>query len=82
MIRLRQKSIRLADRSEFGWSVVTEYDADELAEDSDDEKKIEKAEKAAERKAFWHAKSVLALKFPRESPQGILAAIQAHLGNC
>jgi len=51
LIRLRQKSIRLADHSEFRWSVVTEYDADELAEDSDDEKKIEKAERAAERKA-------------------------------
>ena len=31
--------------------LVSEYDADELADDSDDEKKIEKAEKAAERKA-------------------------------
>ena len=41
----------MADRSEFGWSLIAEYDADELADDSDDEKKIEKAEKAAERKA-------------------------------
>ena len=31
--------------------MVSEYDADELADDSDDENKIEKAEKAAERKA-------------------------------
>jgi len=30
---------------------VSEYDADELAKDSEDVKKIEKAEKAAERKA-------------------------------
>ena len=51
MLKLRQKAIRLADRSEFGWSFVAEYDADELADDSDDERKIEKAEKAAERKA-------------------------------
>ena len=51
LLRLRQKAIRLADRSEFGWSFVAEYDADELADDSDDERKIEKAEKAAERKA-------------------------------
>ncbi|XP_065883338.1 uncharacterized protein [Dysidea avara] len=50
-LKLRQKAIKLADRSEFGWSLVAEYDADELADDSDDEKKIEKAEKAAERKA-------------------------------
>ena len=47
----RQKLIKLVDRSEHGWGVVAEYTADELAEDSDDEKRIFKAEKAAERKA-------------------------------
>ncbi len=47
----RQKLIRLADRSEYGWQVVDEYTADDLAEGSDDEKRIEKAERAAERKA-------------------------------
>lgn len=47
----RQKLIRIADRSEFGWGVVAEYTADELTDDSDDEKRLEKAEKAAERKA-------------------------------
>ena len=45
LLKLRQKAIRLADRSEFGWSLVAEYDADELADDSDDEKKIVKSEK-------------------------------------
>ena len=47
----RQKLIKIADRSANGWGVVTEYTADELADDSDDEKRLEKAEKAAERKA-------------------------------
>ena len=46
----RQKLLKIADRSEFGWAVVAEYTADELAEDSDDEKRINKAEKAAEKK--------------------------------
>ena len=32
-------------RSDNGWGVVAEYTADELAEDSDDEKRLEKAEK-------------------------------------
>ena len=41
LLKLRQKAIRLADRSEFGWSLVAEYDAHELADDSDDEKKID-----------------------------------------
>ena len=43
----RQKLIKIAYRSEFGWAVVAEYTADELAEDSDDKKRLEKAEKAA-----------------------------------
>ena len=28
----RQKAIRIADRSEFGWATVDEYEEDELAE--------------------------------------------------
>ena len=46
----RQKLIKLADRSESGWAVIEDYDADALADNSEDERKIEKAEKAAERK--------------------------------
>lgn len=47
----RQKLIKLADRSDHGWSVVAVYTTDELAEDSYDEKRILKAEhKAAKRK--------------------------------
>ena len=36
LIRERQKMIRLADRSEYGLNLVNEYQADELAEDSDE----------------------------------------------
>ena len=39
----RQKLIRIADRSELGWMVVDEYEEDELADDSGDEKRIEKS---------------------------------------
>eukprot|EP00731_Ephydatia_muelleri_P024214 Em0016g485a len=52
----RQKMIKLADRSELGWSVVEEYKADELADNSEDEKKIVRAEKEAERKALKRKK--------------------------
>ena len=45
-----QKHIKLADRSEFGWKLVKEYQTDDLAADSDDEKRFSKAEKAAEKK--------------------------------
>ena len=51
LLAKRQRLIKIADRSSNGWSVVAEYAADELAEDSEDEKRLEKAEKAAERKA-------------------------------
>ena len=54
----RQKPIKIADRSEFGWGVVAEYTADELVEDSDYEKRPDKAEKAAERKARKKKKRV------------------------
>ena len=48
---MQQKHIKVADRSEFGWSMVGHYESHPLAEDSDAEKKLEKAEKEAERAA-------------------------------
>ena len=48
-IEVRQKHIKIADRSELGWAVVTAYEDDELASDSGDEKQIYKAEREAER---------------------------------
>ena len=56
-ILVRQKLIRLADRSEFGWNAVNEYEADELASNEDDAKRLEKAEKAAEQKALKKKKA-------------------------
>ena len=47
----RQKLMITEDRSELGWSVVVECTANELAEDSDDEKRLEKAERAEKGKA-------------------------------
>ena len=43
----RQKLIKVADRSSQGWATVKEYVADELADDSGDEKRLKKAEKSA-----------------------------------
>ncbi|KAL5011007.1 hypothetical protein ScPMuIL_013312 [Solemya velum] len=51
LITDRQKLIKLADSSELGWRVVSEYVANPIAEDSDDEKKIFRAQARAERKA-------------------------------
>ena len=49
-INKRIKYIRIADKSESGWQAVKEYMSDELASDSDDEKRIRKADSAAMQK--------------------------------
>ena len=49
LIFVRQKKIRIADRSENGWATVKEYEEDELAENSNDEKKLSRAEARAGR---------------------------------
>lgn len=43
----RQKLIKLADKSEFGWATINEYLDDELADVESDARKIKKAEKRA-----------------------------------
>ena len=44
------KLIRITDRSEHGWATVEEYLEDELAENSDNEKRMQKAKYRAGRK--------------------------------
>ena len=41
---------RIADKNRDGWPVVQEYESDDFASDSEDEKKIRKAKAAAEKK--------------------------------
>ena len=50
IIKKRQKLIKIADKNRNGWLVVQEYESDDLASDSEDEKKIRKAKAAAEKK--------------------------------
>ena len=50
LIDIRQKNIKIADRSEHGWATVAEYEEDELADNSDDEKRLFRAEARAGRK--------------------------------
>ena len=50
LIKKRQKLIQIDDKNKDGWLVVQEYESDDLASDSEDEKKIRKAKAAAEKK--------------------------------
>ena len=50
LIDARQKNIKIADRSEHGWATVAEYEEDELADNSDDEKRLFRAEVRAGKK--------------------------------
>ena len=50
VVSKRIKVIKIADKSDFVWSTVNEYLSDELASNSDDEKRMYSAERRAERK--------------------------------
>ena len=50
MLEHRQKLVCLADMSDLGWRVVNEYETNPLADDSDDERRMYKAEARAARK--------------------------------
>ena len=64
MLKFRQKLIKIADSSEGGWRTVDEYQRNDLAEDSDDEKRLNRAESRAQKKR--RSKDTSAKKkFPR-----------------
>ena len=54
-LKRRQKITKRADKSEAGWVAVKEYQAEELAGDSEDEKRIRKAQERALKKKKQNA---------------------------
>ena len=49
-VEKRDKLIKIADKSEFGWETVNEYMSDDVASDNEDRKRIKRAEERAEQK--------------------------------
>ena len=80
LIEERQKLTKLADHSDTGWLMVAEYmyQQDELAEDSDDEKRINKAERSAERKLLKKRKGTGKGKAPVMAERSKVAWPQQH----
>ena len=78
-IARRQKRIKIADRSEYGWTTVELYEHDELASDSVDEKKLEKEvekrvakhkrDKMSKRARKNETSSLEQKKWPTDPPQ-------------
>ena len=67
----RQKHILLADKSEFGWVTVHEYKKSEIADDSEDEKKMYKAEaraKAHAKQTSARSTKIAVGAVPRKDP--------------
>ena len=50
LLRKRQKLIKIADKSKDGWQIVAEYESDELASGSEDQKRLKKDRETASRK--------------------------------
>ena len=78
LIRERQKLIKIADRSEYGWSTVEEYVEDALADDSEDEKRLFRAESRAKRR---HKAGEDKRRKPiRKVPESKSSSISSRLG--
>ena len=68
-IKKRQKLIKLADKNKDGWLVVEEYESDDLASDTDDEKRNKKAKSTSEKRRNENPRGNDAKKFKTSDNQ-------------
>ena len=76
-LKRRNKLIKMADRSALGWETVAEYEADPIASDSEDRKKIRQAKNRALTKYKSKKSNKLTLHVPSQKPSDQ----QYHLSN-
>ncbi|CAH3037173.1 unnamed protein product [Porites lobata] len=59
LVTKRMKVIKIADKSQYSWATVQEYLSDELASDSEDEKRLFRSEREQRRKLKIRRRSAL-----------------------
>ena len=69
-LNCRNKLIKMANRSVLGWDTVAKYEADPIASNSDDGKKIRQAENRALTKRKTKTSNKLTLRVPSQKPSG------------
>ncbi len=67
LLNERQKHILLADKPEFGWATVNEYKKHELADNSEDEKRIIKSELRAKAQRKQIRSNISSRRFGQKS---------------
>ena len=75
----RNKLIRMADKSVAGWNIVDEYLTDELASDSDDEKRLRQAGARALRKKKAKSRRISTTSFKTSVPKTTYTQTVGHL---
>ena len=85
-LKSRNKLIRIADSSEGGWETVRQYEASPLADDSEDESRLKRAESRAIRKKnqkrpITNRKTARYSPYPSNAPTGASTTWKDSPGN-